>query len=231
MRIFKSFADMRGEVLRDLVELGTEIKSYSVQNQIVKYADQYDMKEIIGYCYRLDRWDDLYTPPNFYPEDHNYIEAEMGDRLSPYLRNPGASWQIRKEVWDHMRNDDGKFDYTYNERFRTQYENILDELGRRPNTRQAVMTVYESRDQKGYGGKFRIPCSLTYQFLKRNLKLHLIYNMRSCDYFTHFKFDVALAIKLMEHTAAVIECDPGTLTHTIGSFHCFRKDWEKAGVF
>ena len=112
-----------------------------------------------------------------------------------------------------------------------QLEKVVQKLLREPGTRQAIITIYDKEDQRGLGGKFRIPCSLTYQFLIRDGKLNLIYHMRSCDYYTHFKFDVALAILLLHYVARKLKVDRGYFTHFIGSFHVFRKDWEKAGVF
>lgn len=231
MRIFNNFGEMYSETLRDLVELGIEVDSHSVQGWNLEDTpnDDHLMKEIIGYAYRLTDWVDWKR--YFKDVEWEYVLKELRDRVDEKLRNPGRSWESRASLWEPMRNVEGKFDYTYNERIRTQLIPALQELAIHPNSRQVIVAIYQPHDQKGMGGKFRIPCSLHYQFLVRENKLHLIYHMRSCDYFNHFKFDVMLAVKLMEDSAYLLEREPGTLTHVIGSFHCFKKDWKNAGIF
>jgi len=100
------------------------------------------------------------------------------------------------------------------------------------------MTIYSPLhygDISFLGGFRRIPCSLSYQFLLRmggiseKLSLNLVYNMRSCDVATHFKFDAALACMLLNHVAGKLGVACGSLIHNIGSLHCFRKDSE--GIF
>jgi len=229
VRIYQNFTEMHSEVGRDLVELGTEVPSHSVQAFKVREDPNFDMKEIIGYAYRLDGWHD--TADCLSSEEWCYTAREHAHRMSNSWLNPGEAWQSRMDLWEPMLNQDGEFDYTYNERIRVQLDRIYKELLRRPNTRQAVLTIYDKEDQRGFGGKFRVPCSLHYQFLVRKKRLHMIYSMRSCDYFAHFKVDVALAIEFLCYMADILGVAYGTFTHFIGSLHCFRKDWESAGIF
>lgn len=228
MRIYQDFTEMYSEVLRDVAELGVRIHSASVQN-IQDPGEEYEMKEILGYTYELTNTTDYERA--FTARELSWLNTEFQERIANFFINPGNAWQYRKEVWEPFLVN-GKFDYTYNERMRLQYNNILYELRKRPNTRQAVMTIYSPmffKDCYYFGGHRRIPCSLSYQFLRRHNYLNVIYNMRSCDVITHFRFDAALACMLLNHTAEQIDCAPGSLVHTIGSLHIFRKDSE--GVF
>lgn len=230
MRIFGSTKEAFSEVGRDLVEMGVENKSDSVQGWVVDSEDNdFDMKELIGYAYSITWNDDIMS--ELTPPERDYARIEHEHRIDPRWINPGIAWKARRNLWEPMLNDNGMFDYTYNERMRTQLGILISELQIHPNTRQAVITIYDKFDQHNLGGKKRVPCSLHYQFIRRNDFLHMIYSMRSCDYFAHYKVDVVLALMLLEYVASKINCRPEYFTHNIGSFHCFRKDWKDAGIF
>lgn len=225
MRIFQDFGEAISEVRRDVVELGFEVQSESVQN-IQEVGDDYLMKEIIGYSYMLTDTRGYAEVPNlFTPADMLWLSQEHSERIRfRRVINPGTAWKNRKEVWKPFLNSDGRFDYTYNRRMRVQLPRVIAELITRPHTRQAVIQIFRSTDSQFFGGKKRIPCSLSYQFIIRRGKLNMIYNMRSCDVMTHFPFDVALACMLLNWMAGMVKAKRGTLTHTIGSLHCFKKD-------
>lgn len=226
MRIFENFDEMYSEVGRDLKELGTWRKSHSVQNIVTEGDSQFDMMELIGYCFKLKS---IGTTSDILSDDEmNYILSEMQDRFSSIPLNPGNAWKFRDKIWKAFLNPSGYFDYTYSERLCLLIPKIANELKKRPGTRQAVMNVFKQYDLDFMGGKRRIPCSLTYQFLVRDNIIHTIYSMRSCDYMTHFKFDVILAWLTMGRISDLAgPFTMGSLTMMIGSFHAFRKDLEK----
>jgi thymidylate synthase len=233
MRIYETFKEMYSEVLRDVAELGIRTKSESVQNK-QDVGEEYDMKEIIGYSYELTNTEGYLS--SFSPKELDWLNQEFVERISLRKINPGEAWKLRPEVWGPLRNSRGRFDYTYNERMRLQLKALMNELRIRPNTRQAVMTIYSNDDIRYLGGYRRIPCSLSYQFVLRTgtvssqkKYLHVVYNMRSCDVAIHFRFDVALACMLINYVAGQIACLPGSLIHNIGSLHIFRKDM--GGIF
>jgi len=231
MRIYQSFGEMYSEVQRDVAELGIRVKSDSVQNIRVP-GKEYDMMEIIGYSYELQKWRDY--EKYFTPEELLWLYAEFAERINFVMAiNPGEAWKYRKEIWAPFLDANGRFDYTYNQRMRSQLGVIMEELRRRPNTRQAVMTIYSPLyfgDMYLMGGTKRIPCSISYQFLLRQRYLYIVYNMRSCDVTTHFRFDVMLACMLIEYVAKGLDdVQPGSLVHNVGSLHIFRKDAK--GIF
>ena len=221
MRIYENFSEMLSEVTRDVAELGIRGTSDSFQNQ-EGVGREYDMKEILGYSYELTNTIDIFN--SFPIGEVNWLDEEFEERISDIPINPGNAWKRREGIWKPFLNDKGKFDYTYNERIRPQLSIVLNELRRNPHTRQAIITIYRNQDLNFLGGKRRIPCSLSYQFLLRGNYLNMVYNMRSCDVSTHFKFDVALACMFIDYMAARLNVNPGSLIHNIGSLHIFRKD-------
>lgn len=232
MRIFNSVAEAVSEVGRDLVEMGLENKSDSVQGWVIDREDnRYDMKELIGYSYKITDWDLNEALELLSDDEVKYAVTEHENRVSDRWINPGIAWTFRSDLWKPMLDENNRFDYTYNERMRIQLSRVIKELEDHPNSRQVILTVYDKSDQASWGGKSRVPCSLHYQFIVREKKIHIIYSMRSCDYFNHYKVDVVLALNLLEYMSFCLEYDVGSLTHNIGSLHCFRKDWENAGIF
>lgn len=105
-------------------------------------------------------------------------------------------------------------------------------LDREPHTRQAYLPLYFPEDTGAPGRK---PCTLGYQFILRNQRLHCYYPMRSCDYANHFRDDCYLAVRLllwiinelrtMDPLGIWNEVMPGSLTIHCTSFHLFANDY------
>jgi thymidylate synthase len=95
----------------------------------------------------------------------------------------------------------------------------------------AISPVFGSADLENTGGLGRIPCSMYYQFIRRNNALNLIYTMRSCDFLVHYPIDLMLALRAQTHVAQILGIKPGAFTHFIGSLHAYQKDMSKRGIF
>ena len=234
MRIFKGLKEAVKEIERDLHEMGVIVHPESYQDQKVGDNPDFETKELQGYCYKITQRDTLLKEFQDLGGNQQYIDQEVIDRLSTDWRNPGEAWKLRKDVWEQFIHD-GKFAYTYNERIRVQLARIIEELHLHPNTRQAVITMYDQHlDMQHLGGKARIPCSMYYQFLRRTrggeVYLDVVYTMRSCDLYTHLIYDIVLTMLMQEWIANTLQIVPGYFTHFIGSLHAYRRDWDK-GVF
>ncbi len=110
---------------------------------------------------------------------------------------------------------------------------VIQLLLRDPLTRQAYIPIFFPEDT-GFGDGQRKPCTLGYQFIVRDNKLHIYYPMRSCDFMRHFKDDIYLTIRLL--LWVLEECrkedpkfwntiTPGTLAMHCTSLHIFTNDW------
>lgn len=234
MRIYQDALEMIKEVERDLAEMGIRYQSYSVQDKIVKDDPDYETLELMGYAYKLQakngEFEKLHEMLN-YKKDKiftDWVIAEIFERLDA-AQNPGSAWLHRASFWKQfLRN--GKFAYSYAERWNEQLRYVIPELAENPRTRQAIITMYDRhQDMMNWRGLDRVPCSLTYQFLIREGKLHCVYSMRSCDFIKFFQSDVFCTIYLMDFIADKIDIELGSFTHFLGSLHAFKKDLE--GVF
>lgn len=228
MRIFSTPYELMSESMRDIWEMGIVVKPKSMQNKVVEGNDDYLTKEILMYQYcltSLDPEEPLYITDK---RSKEWVEAEFEERVREFPMNPGDAWKIRQDVWEEFLVR-GQFEYTYNERlnYRNNLDTIINELKRNNDSRQAWLPVFSPDDLQGIGGGFRLPCTLGYQFVIREGLLHIIYNQRSADIFTHFGNDVALAWRLKNYVAEKVGVQSGYLYHNITSFHAYQKDWGK----
>ena len=222
MRLYHNVQDMYEETKRDLAEMGIVYVSDTVQDKQVSAKT----KELIGHAYKLVSYDDARGVAKANGINMDWLEAESEERIQVcnINTNPGMAWQDNDDFWLPFLRD-GAFSYTYAERLLPQLPHIIRELSIHPNSRQAVLTMYDQhQDMMNWGGRDRVPCSMHYQFLMREGRLHCVYSMRSCDFFKFFLSDVVLAIDLLRHIARVLGVKPGSFTHIMGSLHAFEGD-------
>ena len=231
MRIYKNFAEAVDETKRNLYEMGIRVHPHSMQNKIVKNNEEYSSLEIQGEVFSVE---DTSDRDKMVGDNLAYCKAEFAERIVKTV-NPGKSYKLRLKVWKEFLVNE-KMDYTYSERMFPQLEKTIAEMKRNPDTRQAIIEIHNNKlDLEAMGGKKRIPCSMYYQLMIRKdpqgiPRVNIIYTMRSCDYYTHFKNDMWLACELKDYVAKRLGIKPGTFTMFIGSLHAYKKDFE-TGVF
>ena len=239
MRMFIDWEETQEEIKRDLAEMGIEVRPKTMQDKVIEGNEDYFTKELQNYCYTIldanskmitgvsQPWADAEFKERVYdPWERNLGGDEV---LIPEFVNPGEAWKLRKEVWTEFMHD-GKMAYTYNERFwnNDQLRLIIDRLKEDHDSRQLWLSVWDPCvDPDNLGGVSRVPCSLGYNFQFRDGKLNIHYVMRSCDFSTHFRNDVYLAIRLLEYVAKEAGLEVGNFTHSIFSLHVYKKDIEK----
>lgn len=256
MRIYTDPLQAVIEVERDLWEMGINVQVQTMQDKQVANDPDYLTKEVRGYAFQIvdyawnqEREVDVVNHVYDKPQDGvpvlKYIEQEFQDRIGGVAMNPGKAWALRPEVWEQFLHN-GKFAYTYSERITPQLLRVIEELQVRPETRQAIieihsrLRVYQQRNQQevhpgadltNMGGHGRIPCSMYYQFMKREGKLDMVYTMRSCDFLTHFVIDIMLATRLQRYVAKQLGVPVGLFTYFTGSLHAYAKDMKDRGIF
>lgn len=228
MRVYANAYELMSEIMREVFEMGHIVHPNSMQNKKVKGMDEYSTKEITNYSYSLtslNKVDFLFLADS---TAKAWANAEFSERIDMDAKNPGEAWKLREHVWKEFLYL-GKFEYTYSQRlnYLDSLNRVIFELKTNPDTRQAILSVWNPNDIMGLGGIHRVPCSMYYQFMVRKGRLNIIYNQRSADVVTHFGNDVYLAWRLMEHVAKESGIKPGYLFHNIGSLHAYKKDWER----
>jgi hypothetical protein len=102
-------------------------------------------------------------------------------------------------------------------------------MRKEPFTRQAFLPLWFPEDTGVVHGE-RVPCTIGYHFIRRGDWVHVVYYIRSCDFFRHFKDDIYLcAKKVFWLIDKLKEIDPdnwnhvkpGMLTMHITSLHAW----------
>lgn len=102
-----------------------------------------------------------------------------------------------------------------------------------PDTRQAYIPIFFPEDT-GIGDGGRKPCTLGYQVIMRDKRLHIIYPIRSCDVIRHLRDDIYLTVRLLlwilqqcRQISPKVWRDVtlGTYTMHCTSLHMFENDW------
>lgn len=117
----------------------------------------------------------------------------------------------------------------FNWRGLDQVSNILNLMRRRPNTRQAVIWLFEGAD---IAAAYKdVPCTCTLQFFLRDRRLHLITHMRSNDVTWGLPHDVFAFTMFQEILARALDIDVGSYKHSVGSLHLYEDKRQEAQQF
>jgi thymidylate synthase len=131
-------------------------------------------------------------------------------------------------IWEFS--DDGLFyQGAYGPKVVDQLTYVCDVLADDPSTRQAVIDVWRSNPRAGRD----IPCTLSFQFLFRDERLHVVQSMRSSDAWLGYPYDAFNASMLAGYVMLALRdrtsknlfvSGLGSHTMMIGSSHLYRKD-------
>jgi thymidylate synthase len=112
---------------------------------------------------------------------------------------------------------------------RGQIHTVIDMLRHKPDSRRAVVSVFERGDLQGE--HLDVPCTCVLQFLIRRERLHLMTYMRSNDVYLGLPHDIFAFTMLQELVASSLGVPIGTYVHMVGSLHLYSSDREKAKTF
>lgn len=108
-----------------------------------------------------------------------------------------------------------------------QMEHVIDLLRATPDTRQAIIEIYDPNIDVHPGKD--IPCNDTLHFLARDGVLDLHIFVRSNDMMWGWSgINVFEWSSLLEVVAGMVDMEVGALHFSVSSFHLYDKHWEKA---
>jgi len=111
----------------------------------------------------------------------------------------------------------------------SQLDAAIDLLIDKPETRQCVITMWDSGDlvHAIQGDKRDLPCTMSLQFLLSERwgqqYLDAVGTMRSNDLWFGMPYDVFCFTSLQQIIASVLNVRPGTYAHHVGSMHVYDK--------
>ena len=178
--------------------------------------------ELIGESFIVDE-DWIIRPPNY-----EYIEREIQwyESQSLYVEDiPGQTPAIWKQVADKNGKINSNYGYLiWSEENGRQYDNVLDELRKNPNSRRAVM-IYNRPTMHGdycADGMSDFICTYANDFLIRDGKLISHYLMRSNCAIFGANNDFAWARYVQQKLAHDLDIAVGDLIWTASSLHVYE---------
>lgn len=198
------------------------IEAYESLKKMLMDAEQYNnnscrsredicyVKELIGVRFEILDTDDVF-------DLIKKIEPLPKDRLN-YIAELSDEFVNDKKI---IYEDKDKH-YTYNNRIIPQKKIIINNIKDNKSwaNRQAFLGIWSPCDDTPVLGKEEVPCSIGYQFLLRNDKLHMIYFMRSLD-LNVWPNDVYLSRNFQDHMAAKVDALVGRIIFNVGSLHIY----------
>lgn len=123
--------------------------------------------------------------------------------------------------------DDGEFWGSYGPRVGPQLYSIVQKLKADPQTRQAVMTVWNPATDN-VAGKKDYPCTVALGFELALGQLNMHVTMRSSDVWLGIPYDWFQFTQLQFTVARILNAFPGTYTHTSWSLHLYERNLDAA---
>ncbi len=114
----------------------------------------------------------------------------------------------------------------FGERPNDQLARVISSLKSKPDSRQAVVQLFDRHDTLDYHRD--IPCTCTMQFVIRDRRLHMLASMRSNDAWLGLPHDVFAFTMIQELVARSLGVELGEYRHSVGSLHLYDRDDKKA---
>jgi len=123
--------------------------------------------------------------------------------------------------------DNGLFHGAYGLRTQDQYGPVIERLKNDPDSRQAVVTIWDPKLDL-LPSKRDYPCTILHQFRIRDNKLNMSVYMRSNDVWLGAAYDFFQFTRVQIAMASVLGIKPGKYTHHVGSLHIYEQHYDMA---
>lgn len=121
--------------------------------------------------------------------------------------------------------DSGLFHGAYGLRTRGQYDEVIRKLRHDPDSRQAVVTIWDPK-LDNLPEKRDYPCTVLHQFRIRDGRLNMSVYMRSNDAWLGLGYDGFQFTRVQIALASVLGVEVGTYAHHAGSLHLYEQHYD-----
>lgn len=222
-----SYVEQRGKQLesrdggcREVIGWSGKLRSIDYPLATVRGASPtYAAAEMLWY---LSGSNDVRPMEAYAPQYRRFAQPSTDTAHGAY----GARWKNSvafRNAISKSKNDDTT-------RQANQLDMVIDLLRKNPNTRQAVLTMWDAGDLVAahQGGCNDIPCTVSIQFLLRDQLLHAVTYMRSNDVWLGLPYDIFTFTTLQRLIALSLNVETGSYTHNVGSLHLYDRNRDKA---
>jgi hypothetical protein len=240
-RVFQTLEEAGREIARDLAK-GTKLEFTRVQQHmgtslpgrerqsyeycIMDGGIPHDAEQLVALGRELGI--QVYTT---YPHEmERWLITELKSRLFPYQHLGELATELDNPLLQSTI--EGNFpSYTYRERMYGAAPALLSALENSLDTRRAFWPIFLPQDSLRASQPTRIPCSLGYEVMLRNVdgetKLQVFYLERSCDFDRFWLSDVWFAYRFGEFLASQLGYEVGAVYHYVISLHSFESDMKE----
>ena len=160
----------------------------------------------------------------------DYAEAEWQWYLSgdPKVEKLGEIYGIVPKIWERMADvETGTVQSNYGWQWEREYQldKIVAKLKHQPDTRQAVITIYDGKEIRDY--HFDTPCTTAIQFSVVNNMLNMCVTMRSNDLWFGFCNDQYCFSELQKLVSERTGYGIGTYFHFAHNIHIYNQQLGK----
>jgi len=144
--------------------------------------------------------------------------------------------KFNKHLADYETDGMGGVYPSYGPRLKPQWPFIMRCFQQDPQTRQAVMTLWEPVIVGPMGAAYYVPCTLSFQFLLRESLLYTVVNMRSSDAWLGIPYDVFNFTMLSNYLCGALSqlfhrrVNLAGIMLNLGSSHLYEEHWKKAAA-
>ena len=154
----------------------------------------------------------------------DYADYEWEWYLS---ENPNADEiSKRAKIWKQMQDENGNVQSNYGWQLsrNNQLKKVIELLRTNPQTRQAVVSIYDGKEIDNYS--YDTPCTLGLQFYITENKLNMSVMMRSNDLVYGFCNDQYTFSKYQKLIADALGIQVGTYYHFANNLHIYPRHYE-----
>ena len=114
-------------------------------------------------------------------------------------------------------------------KYGSQFFAVKQLLHKMSNSRQAVMAMWNAGDLSHaiLADHADLPCTLTWQFILRDNRLHMVCTMRSEDAWLGMPYDIFVNTTMQRLLAGALGCQLGTYVHQVGSLHLYSRNYQQ----
>lgn len=201
-------------ILHDVIEWGTPVDSRGGMT-----------REIENYAVSV-------AAPRMIVPKREGLSSLLGWMEGAQLLGSIATPDLMDECWPKMKSfTDHYGDYGARASTSNQLGKIFTLLQRDPETRQAVITLWDPWKDAGETDHSDHPCTVSIGFRVRAGKLNMTVTMRSNDVWLGASSDFTQFSLLLITFADALGLGVGTYTHFAYSMHLYERDLEKAENF
>lgn len=209
----ESFAEVYEKLVREIMEHGKEVKPRGMATKEL---------EACQFCIGNPARNLALIPERKF----NLMHAIAESMLLFTKENDVRAYTLMNKNMENYSDDGETLHGAYGYRIARGFEQVVEKLRKDPDSRQAVLQIYDTEDL--WFNTKDVPCTMNLHFLIRDGKLDLHVYMRSNDAIWGTPYDVFVFTTAQMAVANSLRIPAGKYYHTATSLHIYENMYEMA---